>query len=363
MDVDSKIPQNSIINDIRSPTQFKGITFSKYKKTDVRNQLIENMKSGKIENSLYWSAEFICAGHFMDIWEIILNYVGKHIHLGNPKMVIYLQMRFEMFKNIISKGQYLSEIDLRNDLKMRKLFAEIISALTLSNRKHSFEPIRINREEEFDMTQMTERFKAPSVHYADGLLKKEDPKEFFIAVNEFAYHISPDSKSTINACYWIEWMIDFDTICRKRKEPCLCEKRNKVPVEGKYQRDNIWLLWDVIEYYISNVYKMDNNYIYKLFNAVYQLFCIKYTTASCKKRRYLLYFAVALLTEDVPNNIELMPHKQMVQTAIGKINDIYKQIKTNGLNVGCEQNKIIDNIETLELKVYQILFYLILKEI
>ena len=72
---------------------------------------------------------------------------------------------------------------------------------------------------------------------------------------------------------------------------------------------------------------MNNTYIEKLFTAIMQIFCIKYTTASCKKRRYLLYFAVALLTEDVPTNIELMPHKQHIQRAIEKINDIYKQIK------------------------------------
>jgi hypothetical protein len=63
--------------------------------------------------------------------------------------------------------------------------------------------------------------------------------------------------------------------------------------------------------------------------AIYNVFCIKYTTASCKKRRYLLYFAVALLTEPVPTNIELMPNKQMIQVAVEKINDIYKQIKKN----------------------------------
>jgi hypothetical protein len=41
----------------------------------------------------------------------------------------------------------------------------------------------------------------------------------------------------------------------------------------------------------------------------------------------LLYFAVALLTEPVPNNIELMPQKPMIQNIVDKINEIYKQIK------------------------------------
>jgi len=69
------------INDVRTPTEFKGESFSKYKKAEVRNQLIENMSKGKIEPACYWSAELICAGHFMELWETILHYCGKHIHL------------------------------------------------------------------------------------------------------------------------------------------------------------------------------------------------------------------------------------------------------------------------------------------
>jgi hypothetical protein len=97
----SNIIDNSDINDIRTQPQFKGISFSNFKKTEVRKQLIENIMKGKVEPACYWCAELLCAGHYTDIWETVLYYVGKHIHLGNPKIVIYLQMRFELFKNII----------------------------------------------------------------------------------------------------------------------------------------------------------------------------------------------------------------------------------------------------------------------
>jgi hypothetical protein len=319
-----KVNDSSEINDIRTESQFRSISFSKYKKTDVRKQLIESMKNGKLEPAAYWCAELICAGHYMEVWEIILHYTGKHIHLGNPKIVIYLQMRFEIFKNIMSQGQYLNELQLRNHPTIRKLFAEMISTLTLSTKKHSFEPIKINRIEEFDMTQMTERLKAPSMNYTTDILRKEDPKELFIAINEFSFHLSPDSHATINACYWIEWLIEFDAICKKRKEPCLCMRRSSIPVEKKFQRDIIWILWDALFHYCD---QLQNPYIEKLMNAIKDIFCIKYTTASSKKRRYLLYFAVALLTEPVPTNIELMSNKPMIQTISEKINEVYKQIK------------------------------------
>jgi len=325
MDDDApKVDDNSDINDIRTGTQFKSISFSKYKKTDVRKQLIESMKNNKLEPAANWCAELICAGHFMEVWEIILHYTGKHIHLGNPKIVIYLQMRFEIFKNIIEKGQYLNELQLRNHPTIRKLFAEVISTLTLSNRKHSFEPIKINKVEEFDMTQMTDRLKAPSPNYAADILKKEDPKELFIAINEFSYHISCDSHSTISSCYWIEWLIEFDALCKKRKQPCLCQRRSQIQVEKKFQRDIIWILWDSLFLYCK---KLENEYIEKLMNSIFTIFSIKYTTAASKKRRYLLYFAVALLTEPVPTNIDLMSNKPMIQNISDKINEVYKQIK------------------------------------
>lgn len=321
-----KVNDNSEINDIRTPPQFKGISFSKYKKSDVRKQLIENIKKGKLEPACYWSAELVCAGHYMELWEIILHYVGKHIHLGNPKIVVYLEKRFEIFRNIISQGQYLNELQLRNNPTIRKLFAEIISTLTLSNKKHSFEPIKINREEEFDMTQMPERLKAPNIHYIENIFQKEDPKELFIAMNEFAYNISNDKKSMVGASYWIEWTIDFEAICKKRKTDIICQSRPFVNVEKKFRNDTIWILWDILFYYSGLT---NNNYIDILMKSIFNIFCIKYTTASCKKRRYLLYFAVALLTEPVPTNIEVMNSKPIIQNIIDKINSIYKQIKKN----------------------------------
>jgi hypothetical protein len=320
------IPDNSMINDIRTPSQFKGISFSKYKKTDVRNQLIKNMINGKIEPASYWAVELICAGHYMELWETILHYVGKHIHLGNPKLVIYLEMRYTIFRNIMAQGHYLSELELRNNDKIRKLFAEVISMLTLSNKKHSFESIKINRVEEFDMTQMTERLKAPHVRYIEGIFQKEDPKELYVAMNEFAYNLSIERSNMMTACYWIEWVIEFDIICRKRKEDCLCQRRTSIPVETKYQRDIIWLIWDCLLKYSD---EKKNPFIDKIMKSIMYLFCIKYTTGACKRRRYLLYYAVALLTEPVPTNVEIVSRKEFVQNVVEKINELYKQIKKN----------------------------------
>lgn len=330
----TNISDNSLINDIRTSSQFKGISFSRFKKTEVRKQFVENLMKSKIEPACYWAAELICAGHFGDVWECILYFFGKHIHLGNPKIVVYLEKRYTVFRNIMQQGHFINELQLRNNSTVRKIFAEIITIITLSNKKNSFETIKINRVEEFDMTQMTERLKAPNTQYAEPIMHSEDPKELFIAINEFAYHISNEKPNMLLACYWIEWIIEFDIICKKRKEPCLC-KRRKLNVDNKYQRDIIWIIWDALIYYSENSNpnlnsnSNPNPFIQNIMNSLKTLFCIKYTTASCKKRKYLLYFAVELLTEIVPTNIELISNKEVIENVTEKIDQIYKQIKKN----------------------------------
>ena len=180
---------NHEINDIRNPSHFKGVSFSKYKKTDVKNEFVSNMLNGRIEPACNWAAELICAGHYLELWENILYYCSKHIHVGNPKLICYLEKRYEVFKNIMNEGKFVSPLDLRNNQTIRNLFAEVVCVLCLSTKKHSFEVIKINKVEEFDMTQMTERLKAPSVDFIKPVFMEEDPKEIFIPMKEFAYII------------------------------------------------------------------------------------------------------------------------------------------------------------------------------
>ena len=333
---------DNLIDDIRTPKELKNLTFSKFKKNDVCNELLNCINKSKIEEALNWSAELICSGFFKDLWESIMLILGKHIHLGNPKLAIYLDNKFTLFKSILENGYINLELQLRNNNKIRKLFAELIIILCESNKKPSFEKIVIKKDD-FSLLNISEKFNAPSINYGQTVFENNDPKELFVPINEIAYNIY--SNNLLKSCYWIEWIINYDLEKRKKKEILKCDMRNFAPIHEKYNNDIIWIVWQII----LNKANKKNPLILKIVKSLLNLFSIKYTFQVKKKRRYLLYFAIELVTETVNNNIPIIEEskkKLLEKLSLNNnlINAVYKIIKKN--EIAPNQDYLFNNINS-----------------
>ena len=312
------------INDKRNIKEFKGITFSKYKKSDAKKELLNNLTTGKIEPACYWAGEYICAAHYADLWEIIFLFCSKHIHLGNPKLPIYLELRLTHFKNILNGGYQDNILKMRNNEKIRKLFGEIISVLCLSKKKHTFDNIKVAKDD-FNITKICYKMKADSTNYASRIFKKEDPNELFIGVNEFYWNLLKSQKNGALACYWLEWILGFEDICKKENKKYSGARRANMPVQSIFQKDIIWMIWECLLFEASNRSKG----LHKIIMALLNLFCLRYKPGVRRRRKYLLYFGINLLTEPLDNKIPIIKNENIVKNITSKINIIYKQIKKN----------------------------------
>ena len=338
------------INDKRLINDFKGITFSKFKKTEAVKQFLKSVCNGSIEEACYWSIELICAGHFIDLWDAIFLIVSDYIHLGNPKLPIYIALRVENFKEIVHNGYIENLIALRNNDKIRKLFAEMVIVLCLSKKKHKMESVKIHKDE-FALVNIPSKLKAPNVEYIAPYFQAGDPKELFIALNEMTYHLSNKSKNALTACYWFEWIIQFQTLCKKNKDVSSCSRREFAPVDEKMQMLPIWIIWEIL----LDEAKKKSPIILKIVESLLKLFCTKFTSACIKKRKYLIYFAISLLVDPVDLKVEIVSNQEVINNVAAKIGKIYAQVKKNEespetdyLFNGVERSNLEKSIEKIE---------------
>ena len=324
---------DSEINDLRSESHFKGYSFSKFKKTDVKNELLNSLINSKIEKACYWSAELICAGHYSDLWDIIILFFSKYVHLSNSQISNYLEMRINDFKTILNNGYTDNILRLRNNDKIRKLFCEVMCVLCDAKRRHSFDNVKI-KQSDLNMLTIKDKFNAPSSEYGEQVFTTEDPKELFPFVNELAYSLSKSGNNQMNACYWIEWIIEYENRCKALKEKLFCERRNFAMVDSKCQKDIIWIIWDLFLKESINRPKI----IQKIINALLLLFSLKYTTGTYKKRKNLMYLAISILCENFVLDKEIIRHSklELVNTIKKNIDSIYIQIKKNEELLGTE---------------------------
>ena len=138
----------------------------------------------------------------------------------------------------------------------------------------------------------------------------------------------------MNACYWIEWIIEFENRCKALKEKLFCDRRVFAKVESKCQKDIIWIIWDI---FLKESEKR-NKVIQKIMSSLLSLFCLKYVTGCHKKRKNLMYLAISILCEKFEMEKEIIRHSQLtlVNVIKQKIDSVYAQIKKNEESTGTE---------------------------
>lgn len=341
------------INDVRTIHEFKGCSFSEFKLSEVKSASINELERNNIVNSYYWFMELLCSGHINDIWELIIQYYGNKINVGNPKLVIYLDMIYNKYVNILSNGYTNYELAMRNNHEIRKLFCEMTMILCQSIRTPTLEKIKIIDTNDFDLDKIVNKLKAPNTGFVDNIFYSDDPYELYIPVNELAYSLSKENiqKNLWNSIYWIEWILQYGKQYYKNYDELLKISTRNINVHPSFKKDFIWIIWDVL----LDKSLVDLEIQKKIINSVFNIFIINYKQGTKEKRKQLFFFACKVIVDyksidfklPIVENNDDYNQDEIINIVFNEIKKNEKTPNTGYLNVNEDRSNVEKTVEKI----------------
>ena len=93
------------------------------------------------------------------------------------------------------------------------------------------------------------------------------------------------------------------------------------------KKNSIWIIWEIIKNEAKKSQVKE-----KIILALLDIFSLRFTPGLIKRRKYIIYNAINILTEKIDLNVSVINDIKKVENIKGKINLIYKEIKKNEEN-------------------------------
>ena len=304
------------IYDQRTVLDFQKFTFSGHLRSHVYKVLDENIKLGHADYACYWSLELVCSGLVHSLWNTLFHSAAVHINRGAPNVFTYLVQQYETFGPHESRYSVINMTDIRNNAEVKLLLCQVACSTALCRKSKLPALPKIKPEHDFLQVVIEENIKAPSATYARAFMKPEDPINLFVATNELAYSLRPETRDTARALYWISWILKFESRYKKEhKTPLVFSFRSNDYVSDKHLRLGIWLIWDCI--WNSARTSPQQTTILPYIDAVYKMYCLRWAPGDMKKRLPFLINAVLFVTESSSLDIHYaVPHDPLAVSQI-----------------------------------------------
>ena len=324
-------PDQSHVFDVREASEFRGMSFSGFKVSQVAMRLIRAYTEKNVEEACFWSAELICAGHYAKLWEVIALAASSNHATASPRVPMLAAAHFDSFKRLVQSGFEGRELELRNDPRVRGMFAELAAVLCTTKRQHPPPPVRIRAESDFDMAGMGGRLEAPATSFATSVFKEGDPKELFVAVNELCFQLSAQQASSVSACYWVQWIIAFIRHCGTQGRRVQASHRELAPVPEAHKRDPIWIVWSGL---VERA-EARGPLFARAIQALLALYSIKYTAGARARRAPILYAAVSVATSAVDFSVPAAADPAAIGNIVAKgSTGPYRELKKHEVSSG-----------------------------
>lgn len=344
-----EIPDTYSINDYRNADVFKVETYSKYKKSDVATALQKSLIGGNFEESCHWSMELLISGQISEVWMKLINVLAKNINVQNPYLPAFFYNRYNRFIHIHrvyaeDSSSSFNVMEIRNNQMIRNLLAEIITLVTLSDKKAINTMSKITSND-FHIDYFKSQLTSSDNNLVDDVIKSGDPPEIQLVANELAYSLQNTNQSSYSkCCYWINWLFEWEKANLKHSNKFLCDIREKKYIKPQFYGDFVWIIWDVI--FVEIKKRPDSKQLYSQIEALYEMYCYEFSVANKRKKMNLIFAACAYLTSKIDWSIPVTRQYPVVVQATANINLIFTSFKK------LEKTKATSNSFPVHIKTY-----------
>ena len=320
------------INDTRD--KFKTTSFSNFKKNELCKNLQNSIYYNQREEAFFWTCEMLCTNMLLEIWDTYFNLMSKYIHIHNPKLPLYIEKKYSEFREIVGQNDTIQHV--QNSTKLRIIFCSITTVLSCAEKLTILDQLQYKFL--FKIESLYENLKAPNTTFVSLVYRQGDPVEYLIPFNEFIYHLT-ETKRKVDIIYWLNWIIEYDILCRKKKKTIGCVSRDFYQNPRKSLETNIiWIIWDSL-FVIINKGKYSQGMI-NIVNSIFNLFTVRYCVSVNKKRVSLICHTIEmmLLSKDIKYNTPILSSSDEFANLEENISIVMEQIKKSEVKAVSQEN-------------------------
>jgi len=279
------------ITDPRTVLDFQKTTFCGHLRSHVTKVLLQNIQLGHADYACYWSLELLCSGLVHTLWMTLFEGAALHINRANPNVFLFLATAYEKYAPFEASVSLRDMTSIRNNLDVRQMICKAAAVVAMCRKNKLPSLPTIKPAHDFDPVTIQESLKAPSSLYGKLVLRRDDPLSVAVPINEFVYCLRQDVRDVSRSLYWMAWVYALAREHKKQaKLPLLFANRSDEFVSSVHGNHPVWIFWEAIEKQATSTTKP---YI----NALYKMYCLRWSPSDAKARQPLVTAAIVLVCE------------------------------------------------------------------
>lgn len=221
-------------------------SYSGYKKTCVFSKWQRELQQQQYEQACYWTAEADASGWQDDIWNKLIVFASKQVHVHLPTLPTLLARNYAYYRNylVTCSTQQIAK-QPRNCIALRQHLCQAVGFIALSSKGPVYTLPKV------DILKVDESKLIVGVHSWLVPHRKSNDSEVVIRIlSTILWNL--ETHKTPDVMYWLSVLLAYEKQQRKNKTPIQMASRAPLPttdkirnlsVDPKSTHDWVWLMW------------------------------------------------------------------------------------------------------------------------